>query len=78
MEILSILLKLCISFWPYVWITQRFKKNIINSKEEIKYIVDDYLNYAKCRNKFPIILIVECAFIFLEIIMFLISFKGSC
>ena len=78
MEILSILLKLCISFWPYVWITQRFKKNIINSKEEIKYIVDDYLNYAKCTNKFPIILIVECAFIFLEIIMFLISFKGSC
>ena len=76
-EILSMLLKLCIIFWPFIWIKNKFRKDLVNTKEEIKYIIDDYINYSKCRNTFPVIMIIECIYVFFELIIFIISFAGN-
>lgn len=76
-EILSILLKSCIIIWPFIWVKNKYRKNMINTNEEIKYLIDDYLNFSKCRNEFPIIIIIEYAYIFFEIIIFLASFAGN-
>ena len=76
-EIISIILKIFIIFWPFIWIKNKYRTNIVNNNFEIKHIIDDYINYAKCRNKFPIIIIIECAYILFEIIIFFVTFFAN-
>ena len=76
-EILSMLLKVYIIFWPIIWIKNKYRDDLVNTNAEIKYIIDDYLKFSKCRNKFPIIIIIECVYLFFEIIIFLATFSGN-
>ena len=76
-EIISILLKIYIIFWPFIWIKNKYRTNIVNTNFEIKHIIDDYINYAKCRNTFPIIIIIECVYILFEIIIFCVTFAEN-
>ena len=71
--ILSIICKLFIIFWPYYWIRKKYKEFIINDKEEIKHLIDDYINYSKCRKEFPIIIIIECFYLLLEITIIIVT-----
>ena len=77
-EILSILLKIFIIIYPYIWIKNKFRKNIVNNNEQIKHIINDYLNYSNCRNKFPVVLMIEFAYLFFEILAFCVTFAGTC
>ena len=76
-EILLILSKIYIIFWPYYWIKNKYREDLVNTNEEIKYIIDDYINFSKCRNKFPIIIMIDCVYLFFEIIIFLVTFCGN-
>jgi hypothetical protein len=76
-EILSMLLKVYIIFWPIIWIKNKYRDDLVNTNAEIKYIIEDYLKFSKCRNKFPIIIIIECVYIFFEIITFIVTFCGN-
>ena len=73
-EIISIILKLFIIFWPYYWNKTKYKGNINTDDEDIKYLIDDYINYSKCRKEFPIIIIIECFYILLEITVIIVTF----
>ena len=76
-EILSMLLKVFIIFWPFIWIKNKYRDDLVNTNGEIRHIIDDYLKFSNCRNKFPIIIIIECVYIFLEIITFIVTFCGN-
>ena len=76
-EIISIILKLFIIFWPYYWNKTKYKGNINTDDEDIKYLIDDYINYSKCRKEFPIIIIIECFYILLEITVIIVTFCQS-
>jgi len=52
------------------------KEYLINDKEEIQYIIDDYNQYAKCVIKFPLAKIFE--FIFFIILLFPLIFEMGC
>ena len=76
-DILSMLLKVYIIFWPFIWIKDHYREDLLYTKEETQHIIDDYINFSKCRNKFPIIIIIECVYICFEIIIFIVSFFGN-
>ena len=44
---------------------------------EIKFIIDDYYNYYKCKNKYPIILIIQIIYLLAEIIIMFCIFKKN-
>ena len=71
--IISIILKLFIIFWPYYWIKNKYKRNIINDNEEIKHLIDDYINFSTCRKEFPIVIIIECIYLLLEITIIIVT-----
>ena len=50
-EIFSLELKIGIIIWPFIQLKMKYNKNINNSNEEIQYIIDDYVNYSKCKNE---------------------------
>ena len=76
-EIFSFELKLGIIIWPFIELKMKYNKKIDNSNEEIQYIIDDYINYSKCRNEIPIILMIESIYICFEIITFFATFCGD-
>lgn len=73
-EVISLLLKASLIFWPFIWLRIKFKTNgITNYNDEIKYLVDDYINYSKCTNTFPYISIMECIYFSIEVIVFVLA-----
>ena len=75
--IISLLLKASLIFWPFIWLSIKFKTNgITNYNDEIKYLVDDYINYSKCTNTFPYISIMECIYFSIEVIVFIFALKN--
>jgi len=44
-----------------------FEQNLKNEDENIKFILDDYIQYAKCINKIPLAKILEIIFLIIQI-----------
>ena len=42
-EIILILLKCSIVLWPFIWSIKKFRNDLVNTNENIKHIIDDYL-----------------------------------
>ena len=75
LEFFSVGFKIFIIFYPYTYTKKGFKSSLVTDLEEIKYIVEDYNQYAKCRNKFPLIIIVEIVYLIIELCIMFCIFK---
>ena len=54
------------------------KKNLENYENpEIKFLIDDYHNYYKCKIKYPIILIIQIIYLLAELLIMLCIFKKN-
>ena len=75
-EIISLILKLTVIFFPYL--TRIYKLDIDKyDTSNFTEILDDYKQYEKCRNTFPMIIIVELILFIIDITINLNLFKDE-
>ena len=75
--ILSILINIITFTFPLIIKNYEYKENLKSEDDNIKYIIDDYNNYAKCVNRFPLGKIFVIIFILIQIIIFIFTIKNN-
>ena len=77
-EIISLVFKIFIMLYSINLSLKGLKKKLKNEEDiKIKFLINDYYNYYKCKTKYPVLLSIQIIYLIIEIINIIFIFKNN-